>query len=506
MKNEIKDQKKELLSRIRDDKEWVFHKYGEKRLYDLLDLWLKAAVRECKKAGVTLTEDEILKYFHTSYFRYLANYQNNRKILIAKIQLMIDRIEKEKLLARVSKSLHRDSQRWKQYKLAKIQQRLDIWEKGIRDAVPGIKDEDIFAFFRIRYLGVDDHRFVKVELSKGIKNMKKFVKKKGLLNQLFITPGHPQYEEWMPLAFWEFERRIMPLFSALKRFRSQTLDFPSTSKSFTKNEFSRYIQEHSDSTPAIFDEMFFKLVLYFKGISERQLNHFLEDIHENRQWEGVQLRESIDRLTHIGLLEEKDIGEMGSYIIPAGEDVVKEHVLEKWIDNLRKKMSIGTGEALSYLSPKYRSHSLDILKQSDIPKATQKLLEDRKKMLQMLYMYPDDPRFSKVLKMSPSEITKKIRRINLIIDAYKQNNLVIDPEWEEDIDYYAEEELSEKDVKVFKLITRLRATSFKQLAEIHKRMNKGKIGFSLKWSLQKLCRLGLLTEPRTNFYRVLSNN
>jgi hypothetical protein len=462
----------------------------------------------CKEQGVELTDEEILNYFHTSYFRYLANFQNNRKILQEKINLMIHRIQKEKLLKRISSFMSKDPLRWKQYKLDKIQKRLDTWERYVRKEVPEISEEEIFNFFRIRYLGVDDRRFETVEIPKGVRNIKNYARKKNLLEQLFITSTHPHYDTWMSLAFWEFKRRITPLFGALDRFKAQTLDFPSTSKSFTKKDFARFAGEYEgDENPtALQDEMLFKLLLYFKGLTLKQMEHFTAGLDEQEKWQGFDCATSVRRLARVSLIEEKEPHNGTPFFVPASEEVLKEHVLERWIHDLRKNMSIGTGEALSYLSPNYKDHSLDILKQMDIPKATQKLMDERRKLLEMLYIYPDDPRFNRIMKMSLPEIQKRIKRITLIVDAYRQNELTIDPEWAEDIDYYAEEELSEKDVKVFKLIAQLKSTSFKQLAEIHKKMNKGKIGFSLKWSIQKLCRLGLVAEPKTNFYRIQTMN
>ena len=508
MKKDGFDRKKQLLSEIKKEKEWVCLKYGEERLYNLLDLWLSKSHKACREQGVKLTDDEILNYFHTSYFRYLSNFQNNRQRLDSKINLMINRIQKEKLLKKLSSCMSRDPLRWRQYKLDKIQKRLDTWEKSIRKTIPGISEDEIFSFFRIRYLGVDDRHFETVEIPKGVRNMKNFIRKKKLLKRLSISPAHPQFDEWMLLAFWEFKRRITPLFGALNRFMSQTLDFPSTSKSFTKKEFSKFARDCgvNGRLAVLQDEMLFKLILYFKGLSLKQIMQFSGNLKDEEKWLDFDYRSSIRNLLGMGLIEEKAPQNGTPFLIPAGEEVLKEHVLEKWILDLRKDMNVGTGEALSYLSPRYKDHSLEILKQTDIPKATQKLMDERKKLLEMLYIYPADPRFNRILKMSLTEIQKRIQRISTIVDAYRQNELTIDPEWEEDIDYFAEEELSEKDVKVFKLIAQLKSTSFKQLAEIHKKMNKGKIGFSLKWSIQKLCKLGLVSEPKTNLYRIQTMN
>jgi hypothetical protein len=364
----------------------------------------------------------------------------------------------------------------------------------------GISDQDIFRFFKIRYLHVSDERFRKVEIKKGIRNTRAYLDKKSRLEGLFIRNSHPQYKALIDLPVWKFDRNYRSLLKAVKACKELRLNFPPTKRSSTQREL-RHFLKRSGNRITKEQEMLYKLVTYFQGMTLEQIKSIYQTYLSSDGWQVIDVEESMNKLVQVGLLKRASIDD-GWYYMRVTKETQIEILLENWIERLRRDISIGTGEALAHLPSSFASHSLSHIEEKDIPLATQKIWRDRRVYLKRLYVTEKDPQAAYLLKKKRSELDQAVQRVSGAVKAYQSDTLSIPETLQRKFSFYMGQELKRQDLDVLNLIYSLGTASYEQLANILRKTNKGKIGFYLRSALKRLFEYGLIEYGDQFIYQI----
>jgi hypothetical protein len=470
---------------------------------DRLEEWRTALLAEACESGLSLHEEEIFSGFKASYLRFFSSGRKNVRIESCIVRA-IEQIKKKRILARISQTLGNEevfrSLQKGDYGFQKLVERTRLWEEAMRACVPETSSDEVFKFFKIRYLGISDEQFRESALQRGIQNTLTYLQKKSLLRRLFIDPSHPQYGELIDLALWRLQRRYNRLMRAAKACNQLTVNFPPYT--VTQRELKRFLR-HCEKAISLKkeDEILLKLVTQFQGMTLKQLKQIHRSCLLDNRWQPIAIEKSMDTLVNLGLLERRDF-QGYCYYVPTKKEMWIEKVLEEWITGLRQYISIGTGEALNYLNPSFSTHSLSQIEKKDIPLATQKIWKDRGAYLKRLFINKRDALADYLLRRKKTELDRIVNKLSLTIDAHKGNILAIPRELQQELSFYMGQELSDQDVQVFKLIYNLNVTSHQQLGNIFKKANAGRIGFCLGCSLRRLCEYALINCSKQGIYQV----
>lgn len=287
---------------------WVGERYSSEKLRAYLGKWWRLVKARATEEGLALTDEEVFRHFRVSYLRLLSSVRR-RKELESRTRLAVDRIKKDRLLAKAGVDPHsqeRDARAWRQRTLAVIEQRLSLWETRLRAAIPEIKEHDIYRFFRQRYLHVPPERFEQVEIEKGVRNTRNYLEKRAAMDWLSIERGHPQYERWSRMEFWEFKRKRDKLCRALRACKRLSLKFPPKSGVNTRG-YHKYLNGYARlGRPTVQEEMLYKLILYFDGVTYGQLERLGQRHLSSGKWRGVNLDTSLNHLINLKLLGATD--------------------------------------------------------------------------------------------------------------------------------------------------------------------------------------------------------
>lgn len=294
----------DIISDILVKNAWVGERYSAKRLRGYLAKWRKAVKARGAEEGLALTDQEVFRHFRVSYLRMLSSLRR-RKELERRITLAVGRIKKDRLLRKAGvdpNSQDRGARAWRQRALEVIEERFGIWETRLRAAIPGVSDKDLYRYFRQRYLHVAMQRFQRMEIEKGIRNTRNYILKEVGLGELRIDETHPQYERWGRMEFWEFKRKKGKLSRAIEACRGLCLSFPPKSSVNTR-EYTKYLNAHpKERRPTIQEEMLYKLILYFEGMTWRQLEGIKKMHLSGGSWRTVGLDTSLNHLINLKLL------------------------------------------------------------------------------------------------------------------------------------------------------------------------------------------------------------
>ena len=254
--------------------------------------------------GIALTNEEAFRHFRVSYLRLLSSLRR-RKELKERVQLAVDRIKKDRLLTKVgidANSNEPEARAWRQRALGVIDKRLRFWEVRLRGAIPDLVDRDLYRYFRQRYLQVPAKRFEELEIEKGIRNTRNCISKRVGLGELGIGRKHPQYENWKQKEFWEFERKKSKLTRAIEACRRFSLTFPPDG-AMNAREFHKHVNAYpKEERPTRGEEMLYKLILYFEGMTWGQLNQIRRKYLTSKDWRRTGLETSLNRLVDLKLL------------------------------------------------------------------------------------------------------------------------------------------------------------------------------------------------------------
>jgi hypothetical protein len=293
-----------ILKRIEEEKGWVKKRYSPDAILNKLKLWETNLIYFGKNHGLDIASHEVYKYFYMSYFRTLSSKKFHAK---QEAQLMncIINIKKDRLLNKVKsngESSLWNNNRWKEFKLERLEKRFSIWENAVKEASPDISETDVFRFFRKRYLQVTEKQFIEQEIPVGIKNTKEFIKKKEKLKLFYINDDHPHFEYYINMPPWEFNRKFNTLKNALKLFNNGKINFPLTKNSTNKREFNSHLKKYPlKDRPNNQEEMLFKLILNFNGMTLKQI----EQIYSGSR---LDIRDALDKLINLEFLEEEEFG------------------------------------------------------------------------------------------------------------------------------------------------------------------------------------------------------
>jgi hypothetical protein len=498
-KREIQTWLDEFLS----SKTWLSKRYSPERIARALERWMALFAEEAEALGVPQEEMTPLKYFRPSYLR-LSPGRSEDEQLRNRARAAVERISKRALLEkarRVPGIEGLDADRLEKWSHQRIASRFSAWEEAIHKAVPDLPEEEAFRFFRLRYLYLPEDRFLKQAIPLGVKNTVHYHKRIGVLRDLGIAPGHPDYEKWLPLAEWQFQRKAKKLRQAVARFWDLKLGFPPTSDSINQRDYHRYLKICAGGDyPEILEEMIYKLILYFGAMTQRQLGRFLTDAPEDSPWRSYNLDAAVGRLVELGLVEEQSLESDVCY--QPSRSIQTELILETWLGKLRGEIKIGTQEALDYLPSGYQRHESHVIARRHIPRATEKIMRDRRRMVSELYIDRNDPRYNRLIARSRREIEAQVADSRQVLEAYEGHSLTIPRELEQQLDIFYEEDLKPGDRDVFALVVNLGAASLPQLNKILRRHGNGQRGFALKSSLKRLCAVELLGQDEDELYVV----
>ncbi len=482
---------------------WLANKYSSRSMLDRLEEWRTALLAEASESGLSLHEEEIFSGFKASYLRFVLSGRKKGRMK-SRIVRAVEQIKKKRILARISQTQGKEevfrSLQKGDYGVQRLVERTRLWEDAMRAFMPEISSDEVFKFFKIRYLGISNEQFRESALQRGIQNTLTYLQKKSLLRKLFINSSHPQYDQLIDLAFWRLQRRYNRLMRAVKACNQLTVSFPSCT--VTQRELKRFLR-HCGKTISLKkeEEMLLKLVTQFQGMTLKQLKNIHRSYLLDNRWQPVAIEKSMDTLVDLRLLEREDF-QGHCYYIPTKREIWIEKVLEDWIARLRQDISIGTGEALNYLNPSFSTHTLSQIEKEDIPSATQKIWEDRGAYLKRLFINKRDPLADYLLGRKKAELDHIVNKLSLTINAHNGNTLSIPQELQQELSFYMGQELSDQDVQVFKLVYNLNITSYEQLGNIFKKANAGRIGFCLGCSLKRLCEYALIDCSKQGVYQV----
>jgi len=224
---------------------------------------------------------------------------------------VIDRIKKDRLLLKIGINPNaRDPkpQAWRQRALGVIEERLGLWERSLRGAIPGVFEEDLYRYFRQRYLHVDLKRFREVEVAKGIKNTRNHIVRRVTLEDLGIDKNHPQYPRWNRMEFWEFKRKKGKLYGAIEACERFSLKFPPKSGVNTR-EYIKHLNAYPrNMRPTKAQAMLYKLILYFDGMTLGQLQRIREKHLSGDEWQKLDLETSLNHLANLKLVGGERLG------------------------------------------------------------------------------------------------------------------------------------------------------------------------------------------------------
>jgi len=496
-----KKEVQEWLDEFLSSRTWLSNRYSPDRIIETLERWTAIFEDESEAAAVPLEDVAPLRFFRPSYLR-LAPGQDNDDPLRRRARAAVERIGKRSLLEKarhVSGIDGLDASRLEKWSHKRIASRFSKWEDAIREAVPGLCDEEIFRFFRLRYLYLPEDRFIRQAIPLGVKNTTEYQNRIRTLELLGIGSSHPGYEDWMGLAEWKFRRRAKKLKQAVERFRDMKLGFPPTADSINQRDYQRYLKICANGdAPDSMEEMVYKLILYFSGLTRVQLAAFLSEIPEGNPWRTYDLDGALGRLVELGLVEEQAI-ETGEWYLPS-RSIQTEIILETWLEKLRSEIKIGTREALDYLPAGYQRHGTTVIARKDIPRATERIMRDRRRMVSEFNIDRGDPRYARVMGLSRREIENELREYGQVTRAFETGRLALSRDLEEQLEIFLTDDLKPDDRDVFALVVNLGEASISQLGKIFRRHVGGRRGFALKSSLKRLCAVELLAENREGLY------
>ena len=476
---------------------WIMRKFSRATLEGLFERWRSLVLERADQEGIEVDDDEVYRHLRASYLRSISS-ERKSAVLNNKVERAIDKIKRNLLLTHLGMAGRKEMLGWKVCGYSRLIERTALWDRKLKSAIPNLPDVEVFRYFRKRYLQVSDRRFRQREIPKGIYLTRERRNKLDTLQTLHIEEGHPQYDWWMGLAPWEFRRKIRPLERALQNARTFSIHFPAGKEGNTMRRYRRYLRLRvGGRMPSPVEETIYKLILAFGGMTDRQLAGFFEKELAAVDHDMV-LEEIIARLMDFGLIEEQAC-EAGRHLKNAAVDTDQELLLESWLHDLRNTISIGTGEALSYLPPSSEQHSIKVIREQVLPRATERIRKDREKILKDLGIEPGDPRYGDMFKQKLSDLKMEKARIRKIIDEYRDSKLSIPEDFlkaQRLLDYQGEAELD-----LYALICHVGVTSYRQLARLYRIMNKGRIGFNLELSLSLLSSFGLLEETVDGLYR-----
>jgi len=476
---------------------WILRKFSRDTLEGLFERWHSLVRDRAAQEGVEVDDDEIYRHLRASYLRSISSERKSAD-LNKKVERAIDKVKRDLLLTHLGMAGRKEMLGWKVCGYSRLIERTVLWDRKLKSAIPDLPDEEVFRYFRKRYLQVSDRRFRQREIPKGIYMTRERRHKLDTLQRLHIEEGHPQYKWWMGLAPWEFRRKIRPLQRALKNARTFSIHFPAGKEGNTMRRYKRYLRLRvGGQIPSPVEETIYKLILAFGGMTDRQLAGFFEKELAAVDRDMV-IEKIIARLIDFGLIEEQT-REGDRYFINAAVDTDHELLLESWLHDLRNSISIGTGEALSYLPPSSEHHSIRVIREQLLPRATERIRKDREKILKDLGIEPSDPRYGDMFKQKLNDLKLERARIQKIIDAYRNNRLTIPDDFLKARRLLAYQ--GEAEIHLYTLICHLGVTTYRQLARIYRIMNKGRIGFNLELSLSILSSFGLLEETVDGLYR-----
>ncbi|MCK4546602.1 MAG: hypothetical protein KAW17_04085 [Candidatus Eisenbacteria sp.] len=495
--HEIQSWLEEFLS----SKSWLSKRYSPKRVARALEKWVDLFREEAEALDIPEEEITPLRYFRPSYLRLSQNRSDETR-LRSRARDAAERISKWRLL-RKARRTHGieglDTARLEKWSHHRIAFRFSAWEKAILQAAPGLQEEEMFRFFRLRYLYLPEERFLKQAIPLGVKNTVGYHKRIALLGCLGITPDHPEYEQWLPMPEWQFQRKARKLQQALERFWNLDLGFPPTSNSLNQKDYRRYLQICARGDhPEVLEEMIYKLVLYFGILTHEQLAGFLSGAPEDSPWRSYNFGSAVGTLVELGLVEEQ-MRDSGALYQPS-RSIQTELILETWLGKLRSQITIGTQEALDYLPAGYQRHGTSVIAGKDIPRATEKIMRDRRRMISELCIDRNDPRHSRLLGLSRRDIESRLADYRSVVQDLETHRLMIPPELEQQMDIFYEDDLKPGDRNIFALVVSLESVSLSQMSKILRRHNGSRRGFAIKSSLKRLCAVELLAEDQSGLY------
>jgi len=485
----ISKQARQILDKIDREKNWVKKRYSPLAIARKLNMWESLLHKLAEEQRIDVKQDEIFKFFYLSYFRSIGS-KKYKSRLTSQLMSSITNIKKERLLKTycINGKFNSENNRWREFKYERLESRFSEWQNEIKKAVPEINDDEIFRFFRKRYIQVAEKRFRDKEIPVGIKNTREYIKKKTKLENLYITKSHPQFEYYTKMAPWEFNRKYKTLYRTLELLKRENLNFPLTKNSTNKREYQNHLKRYSlQERPDYHEEMLYKLILHFNGMTKLQI----ENIYHDFSLKPVDITKALDKLVFLELIEEHELTNNVFYT-RISDEAKKELIIDKWLEDLRKNISIGTGEALNYLENSYKDYSIKKLQNEVLPNIAKKIMDDRKYYLIKMGIDNDDPRYYKLIQQKKSDIADKLENFETIFQDFREKNIEIPEDVKIEISSYSENGNEGKDTQVFWLIHNLKESTYQQLSNIYKTLNNGKIGFKLKASLTRLAASGLI--------------
>ncbi len=298
-----------LIAHLLARSPWVRDRYSPARLRRYLEKWRRALKAQGADEGLALSDEEVFRHFRVSYLRTLSS-SRRRKDLQKSLLLVINRIRKDRALAQAGVdpvSQDPKARGWRQRAVGVIEERLRLWKAGLRAAIPDLAYDDFYRYFRQRYLYVPSERFQQVEIEKGIRNTRNLQLKRTALKRLCIDTGHPQYERWNRMQLWELRRKNSKLRRAVEACRQLSLKFPPKS-GVNARDCSKYLNGYSKrGRPTKHEEMLYKLILYFEGMTWGQLQFIKDKYLSTEDWRRVDLDISLNHLLNFKLLGMVDL-------------------------------------------------------------------------------------------------------------------------------------------------------------------------------------------------------
>jgi|GEM_PF-2036377 len=489
------------LQRFQSSKTWLSKRYSPERIQGALEEWVEVFEIEAGAQGVPIDNIEPLEYFRPSYLR-LSQGPKRRLQLRTRARAAVRRISKRKLLEhvrRVAGNEAFDAARLEKWSHERIVSRFAAWEKALRAALPDLSEDDVFRHFRLRYLYLPEDRFHNEAVPLGIKNAQDLHGRLTALKGLGIDPQHPEYERWLSLAHWQFWRKARMLRGAADRFGDLTLGFPPTSESLNQRDYHRYLSVCANGDePNRYEEAIYKLLLYFGGVTEHQLGQILSLTPKAGPWRSFDVEPALARLVELGLVEEQN-HEAQPWYQPS-RSIHTELILETWLQKLRGRIKIGTREALDYLPSGYQRHQVNVIARRDIPRATERIMRDRRRLVTEMGIDRNDPRYGNLIARGRRDIESMVEDYRRVVERFERGDLHVSHDLENQLNIFFDEDLKPDDRDVFILVVNLGRASMGQISKILRRHGGSRRGFALKSSLKRLCAVELFFEDKDGLY------